>query len=41
MMENDEGVNFESGEGFISIGLPAHTSFAIRLAGNIPVGLTW
>jgi hypothetical protein len=41
MMEDDEGVNFESGRSFISIGLPARTSFAIRLAGDIPVGLAW
>ena len=40
-MEDDEGVNFESGRSFISIGLPARTSFAIRLAGDIPVGLAW
>jgi len=41
MIEDDEGVNFESGRSFISIGLLARTSFAIRLAGDIPVGLVW
>ena len=35
-MEDD--VNFESGRSFISISLPARTSLAIRLAGDIPVG---
>jgi hypothetical protein len=39
MMEDDEGVNFESGQSFMSIRLPARTAFAFRLAGNIPVGL--
>jgi hypothetical protein len=41
MMEDDEGVNFESGRSFISIGLPVRTLFAIRLASDIPVGLAW
>ena len=40
-MENDEGVNFESGRCFISIGLPTRTSLVIRLAGDNPVGLAW
>ena len=39
MMEDDEGINFESGRSFISIGLPARTLVAIRLAGDILVEL--
>jgi hypothetical protein len=38
---NDKGVNFESGQSFILIGLPAHTSIAIHLTGDISVGLLW
>jgi hypothetical protein len=34
-------VNFESDRSFISIALPARTSFAIRLAGDIPEGFAW
>ena len=41
MMENDEGGTFESSRSFVSIGLPACTSLAIRVAGDIPVGLAW
>jgi hypothetical protein len=41
MIEDDDGVSFESGRSFNSIGLPARTSLAIRLAGDIPVGLAW
>ena len=41
MMEDDEGINFESGWSFISIGLPARTLVAIRLAGDILVELAW
>ena len=41
MMEDDEGVNFESGWSFISFGLPTRTSVMIRLAGDISVGLAW
>ena len=41
MMEDEKGVNFESGQSFISFGLPTHTSVMIYLAGDISVGLAW
>jgi len=40
MIEDDDGVSFESGRSFNSIGLPARTSLASRLAGDIP-RLAW
>ena len=40
-MEDKEGINFKSGWSFISISLPTRTSFANRLACDIPVGWAW